>query len=78
MIDDVRPEDEGDYTFVPDGYALSHVVAEMQIMRERMDLMMNALKGRVSNDLDDLVQHTDSPFTTPVILFPTPPKFRMS
>lgn len=23
MIDDVRPEDEGDYTFVPDGYALS-------------------------------------------------------
>ncbi|KAL1769397.1 myosin-binding protein C, fast-type [Sigmodon hispidus] len=23
VIDDVRPEDEGDYTFVPDGYALS-------------------------------------------------------
>ncbi|XP_064355598.1 myosin-binding protein C, fast-type isoform X2 [Dromaius novaehollandiae] len=23
VIDDVRPEDEGDYTFIPDGYALS-------------------------------------------------------
>lgn len=23
VIDDVRPEDEGDYTFVPDGFALS-------------------------------------------------------
>lgn len=23
MIDDVKPEDAGDYTFVPDGYALS-------------------------------------------------------
>ena len=23
VVDDVRPEDEGDYTFVPDGYALS-------------------------------------------------------
>lgn len=23
LIDDVKPEDAGDYTFVPDGYALS-------------------------------------------------------
>lgn len=23
IIDDVKPEDAGDYTFVPDGYALS-------------------------------------------------------
>ncbi|XP_075649966.1 uncharacterized protein LOC142620487 [Castanea sativa] len=29
-----------------------------------MDVMMNAFKGRVSSDLDDLVQRTDSPFTT--------------
>ena len=33
-----------------------YIVAEMQMMKERMDLMMNTLKGRVSNDLDDLVQ----------------------
>ena len=32
-----------------------HIVAGMQMMRERKDLMMNALKGRVSSDLDDLV-----------------------
>ena len=32
-----------------------HIVAEMQMMKERMDFMMNGLKGRVSNDLDDLV-----------------------
>ena len=32
-----------------------YIDAEMQIMKERMDLMMNALKGRVSNNLDDLV-----------------------
>ena len=39
--------------------------------------MMNALKGRVSNDLDDLVYQTNSPFTASVTSFPLPPKFRM-
>ena len=38
---------------------------------------MNALKGRVSSDLDDLVNRTDSPFTTAVNFFPLPHKFRM-
>ena len=32
-----------------------YIIAEMQMMKERLDLMMNALKGRVSSDLDDLV-----------------------
>ena len=32
-----------------------HTVVEMQMMKERMDLTMNALKGRVSNDLNNLV-----------------------
>ena len=36
----------------------SHIVAEMQIMKEQMDFMMNALRGRVSSDLDDLVHLT--------------------
>ena len=53
------------------------MVAEMQVMKERMDFMMNALKGRVSNDLDELVHQTDSPFTTPITSFPFPAKFRM-
>ena len=46
-------------------------------MKERMDFMMNTLRGRVSSDLDDLVHRTDSPFTTSVNSFPLPQKFRM-
>ena len=46
-------------------------------MTEQMEVMMNALKGRVSSDLNDLINHTDSLFTTSVISFPLPHKFRM-
>ena len=53
------------------------VVAEIQAMKEQMEIMMNALKGRVSSDLDDLVNRTDSPFTTSVNSFPLSHKFRM-
>ena len=55
-----------------------HMVVEMQMMKERMDFMMNTLKGRVSNDLDELVHRMNSLFTTPVTSFPFPSKFRMS
>ena len=41
------------------------------------EIMMNALKGRVSSDLDDLVNRTDSPFTIPINFCPLPQKFRM-
>ena len=50
------------------------MVVEMQVMKERMDFKMNALRGQVSNDLDELVHRTDSPFIAPVTLFPFPPK----
>ena len=53
------------------------VLAEMQAMKEQMEVMMNALKGRVSSDLDDLVNRTNSPFTIPVNSYPLPQKFRM-
>ena len=53
------------------------IFAEMQAMKEQMEVMMNALKGRVSSDLDDLVNRTDSPFTIPVNSCPLPQKFRM-
>ena len=46
-------------------------------MKERIDFMMNTLKGRVSSDLDELVHRIDSPFTAIVTSFPLPPKFRM-
>ena len=54
-----------------------YIVVEMQMMREQMDLIMNALRGRVSSNLDDMVHQTDSPFTTSVNSFPLPPKFCM-
>ena len=54
-----------------------HIVAEIQAMKEQMDIMMNDLKGRVSSDLDDLVHQTDLPFTASVNSFPLPPKFCM-
>ena len=38
---------------------------------------MNALKGRVSSNLDDLVNKTDSLFTPSINSFPLPQKFRM-
>ena len=53
------------------------MVVEMQMLKERMDFMINALKGCVSNDLDELVHRTDSPFIAPVISFPFPAKYRM-
>ena len=46
------------------------IAAEIQVMKEQMEVMMNALKGRLSNDFDDLVNHTDSSFTAPVNSFP--------
>ena len=46
-------------------------------MKEQMEIMMNALKGRVSSDLDDLVNQTNSPFTASFNSFPLPHKFCM-
>ena len=53
------------------------VFAEIQAIKELMKVMMNALKGRVSSDLDDLINRTDSPFTATVNSLPLPHKFRM-
>ena len=47
------------------------------MMKEKMDMMISVLKGRVSTSLDELVHRTDSPFTAPVTSFPFPTKFRM-
>ena len=56
---------------------LPPVAIEIQAIKEQMEVMMNALKGRVSSDLDNLVNRTDSPFTASVNSFPLPHKFRM-
>ena len=54
-----------------------HIVEEIQMMKERMECMMSALKGRVSSDLDDLVHRINSPFTTSINSFPLSLKLRM-
>ena len=46
-------------------------------MKKQIEVIMNALKGRVSSDLDDLVNRTDSLFTATINSFPLPHKFRM-
>ena len=53
------------------------VATEIQAIKEQMEVIMIALKGRVSSDLDNLVNRTDSPFTTSVNSFPLSHKFRM-
>ena len=50
---------------------------EMQTMKEKMDMMMNALTGWVSTSLDELVHRTDFPFTALVTSFLLLAKFRM-
>ena len=53
------------------------MVQEMQMIKEKMDMMMNAMKDHMSTSLDELVHRTDSPFTALVTSFPLPTKFRM-
>ena len=53
------------------------IIAKIQAMKEQIKVMMNALKGRVSNNLDDLVNKTDSPFTPSINSFSLPQKFCM-
>ena len=53
------------------------ILAEMQAMKEQIEVKINAFKGRVSSDLDDLLNRTNSPFTTTVNTFPLPQKFHM-
>ena len=50
---------------------------DMQIMKEKMDMMMNAIRGQVFTDLDELVHRTDLPFTAQVTSFPLLAKFQM-
>ena len=54
-----------------------HVITVIQAIKEQMEVMMNALKGRVSSDLNDLVNRTNSLFIAFVNSFPLSHKFRM-
>ena len=50
---------------------------DMQIMKGKMDVMMNAMRGWVSTNLDELVKWMDSSFTARETSFSLPTKFRM-
>ena len=45
------------------------VVTEIQAIKQQIEVMIDALKGRVSSNLDDLVNRTDSPFIASVNSF---------
>ena len=42
IIDEVKPEDAGDYTFVPDGYALS-LSAKLNFLGEKDRMIIEVL-----------------------------------
>jgi len=42
-----------------------------------MDIMMNAIRGQMSSNLDELVHRIDSLFTAQVTFCPLPAKFQM-
>ena len=72
-----RPERQDTSRLSTTNAAPNHMVTEMQMMKERMDFMMNALRGQVSSDLDDFFHRTDSSVTASVTLFPLPLKFQI-
>ena len=53
------------------------MVQDMQIMKDKMDMMMNAMRGGVSSNLDELVHRIDFPFTAQVTSCPLLAKFWM-
>ena len=50
---------------------------DIQIMKDKMDMMMNAMRGGVSSNLDELVHHINFPFTVQVTSCPLSAKFWM-
>ena len=44
-------------------------------MRREMDELKNIVKDKAVENLDGMIQRTNSPFTTEVLNCPLPPKF---
>ena len=47
----------------------------MKNMKDKKDMMMNTMRGRVSTNMGELVHYTDSPFMAQVTSCPLLPKF---
>ena len=50
---------------------------ELHNMRKEIDELKSAMKDKGGENLDGMIQRTDSPFTTEVLNLPLPPKFRL-
>ena len=48
---------------------------ELHNIRKEMDQLKSAIKDKGEENLDGMIQRTDSPFTTEVLNSPLPPKF---
>ena len=55
----------------------SRMENELCNMRKEMDKLRSAMKDKGEENLDGMIQRTDSPFTTEVLNRPFPPKFRL-
>ena len=55
----------------------SRMESELRNMRRKMDELRNAIKERAVENLDRINRRMVSPFTTKVMNFPFPPKFRL-
>ena len=55
----------------------SRMESKLRKMRREMDELKNAIKDRAVENLDGMIQRTDSPFTTEVLNRPLPQKFRL-
>ena len=74
-------EDEGDSQrrsdhrrpVTPDGSS-SNLLREL---RKEMDILRNAIKGKIERSLDRMFRTTDSPFTATVLECPVPSKFHL-
>ena len=51
--------------------------SKLRNMKREMDKLRNAVKDRALENLDEIIQMTDSPFTIEVLNHPLPPKFRL-
>ena len=49
----------------------------MKNIRNELDEVKNAMKGKTAMNLDGMIKRTDSPFTASVLECPLPPKFRL-
>ena len=49
----------------------------MKNVRNELDKVKNAMKGKTTINLDGIIKRTNSPFTTSVLKCHLPPKFRL-